>query len=163
MTSRWCLKWLCLDLRWLWRQSWQPRSSTGAAKPKLGGKMIFDLLYFKHCPPFHLSNFNNKKIWILVYICFVESYFEGLHCKPYTGLECDIIQQAINIYREISLEMHVCFPEKIFNVFILSILVLYFSVWYSYWTSITKFHLLLLQFCLSPKLHDRGASERLEL
>ena len=49
----------------------------------------------------------------------------GLHCKPYTGLECDVIQQAINIYGEISLEMNVCLPEKIFNVFIF---------WFSYFS-----------------------------
>ena len=50
----------------------------------------------------------------------------GWHWKQYTGLECDVIQQAINIYTEISLEVHVCLPEKIYKVFILSILVFIF-------------------------------------
>ena len=51
---------------------------------------------------------------------------DNTESKQYTGLECNVIQEAINIYREISLETHVCLPEKIFNVFILSILVFIF-------------------------------------
>ena len=124
--------------------------------------MIFDLLYFKHCPPFHLCNFNGKKCIFIMYALSKAVWGDNTVSNT-QGWSVMLYKRQLIFIEKYPWRCMFVYQKRHLTCSYCQFCFSYFSVWYSYWTSNTEHHLLSLQFFLSPKLHDRGASERLEL
>ena len=107
---------------------------------------------FKYCPPFHLYNFNNKKINITMYA--LSKVVFGDYTVSHTRGWSVMLYNRPLIFME-------KYPWRWMFVYQKRYLTCSYFGFHIFQT--TWFQFLLLQFWISPKVHDRGASEKLEL
>ena len=109
-------------------------------------------MYFKHCPPFHLCNFNNKKINISMY-ALSKVVFGDYTVSHTRGWSVMLYNRPLIFMEKYPWRWMFVYQKRYLTCSYFG-----FHIFQNTW-----FQFLLLQFWISPKVHDRGASEKLEL